>query len=422
MKNFIYLLFFVMLWSPSADAQHTTPNYICINEVKTIGENGPYDEFIELFNVSDSLFDMSGYMLLQFNRDGLPYFHPEEVLLDGQTHRVLYRFPDSTFIKPFHYFLLVTDLCSEKKKADGIMGGDLLSDAQIILANATLTDTLDAVAWGRILVNVTNEGQPVRYLEPRKGPPVSPNPLAPDSARSIQRFPEGHDTNNNLADFQMRHFTTAMNSSDSLKLVIDSSFRAAYVAADKIFISWQTLSLTRDFSFEIMHCSESNRAWHTLATHTAIAHVCKNDTNFFNGLHENVTADVVHFYQVKERDLAGRERLTRTEAVKPQNAENAVTLNQPRLFTLKQNYPNPFNPQTSIDFSLDKRCRVILAIYSLSGEPIRILEQREKEMGDQRVFWDGKNEAGSRVPSGTYFYQLRVNEKQQQTKKMVLIH
>ena len=39
---------------------------------------------------------------------------------------------------------------------------------------------------------------------------------------------------------------------------------------------------------------------------------------------------------------------------------------------------------------------------------------------DRAIYWDGRSENGERVSSGTYFYQLQVDEYTE-TKKMVIL-
>jgi len=94
----------------------------------------------------------------------------------------------------------------------------------------------------------------------------------------------------------------------------------------------------------------------------------------------------------------------------------------PRTFrdTLVQNFPNPFNPTTTIAFSLAGRSHVVLAIYDVRGALVRTLVNETRTAGDYRIEWDGRNNAGSSVSSGVYFYRL-VAGTFQSTKKMVLL-
>jgi hypothetical protein len=88
--------------------------------------------------------------------------------------------------------------------------------------------------------------------------------------------------------------------------------------------------------------------------------------------------------------------------------ENPVA--RPFAFELRQNFPNPFNPSTTLQFQLPEAGAVSLKIFNLIGEEIRTLIHAEQNAGFHRIIWNGTNDAGLKVPSGIYFYQLRVNE------------
>lgn len=87
---------------------------------------------------------------------------------------------------------------------------------------------------------------------------------------------------------------------------------------------------------------------------------------------------------------------------------------------LEQNSPNPFNPQTAIRFSLDSKQSVKLAVYDVNGRLVRMLVSGVKEVGTHSVTWDGRDNAGSAVSSGVYFYRLDAG-KFSSTKKMVML-
>jgi hypothetical protein len=87
---------------------------------------------------------------------------------------------------------------------------------------------------------------------------------------------------------------------------------------------------------------------------------------------------------------------------------------------LEQNSPNPFNPTTAIRFSLASRENVTVAVYDLSGRLVRTLLKGARETGNHVVTWDGRDNAGTNVASGVYFYRLDAG-KFSDTKKMVLL-
>lgn len=77
---------------------------------------------------------------------------------------------------------------------------------------------------------------------------------------------------------------------------------------------------------------------------------------------------------------------------------------EPAGFVLDQNYPNPFNPTTTIRFSLDEPAVVTLKVFTMVGEEIATLADREHL--DEGA-WDYDFDA-ARLSSGVYIYQLTV--------------
>ena len=92
------------------------------------------------------------------------------------------------------------------------------------------------------------------------------------------------------------------------------------------------------------------------------------------------------------------------------------TNNLPSRYELFQNFPNPFNPITKIKLSLSQRVNVRIVVYNLLGEIIEILVEKDMNTGEHEVNFNGEN-----LPSGVYFYQLNINGKIFDSKKMVLI-
>ncbi len=91
-------------------------------------------------------------------------------------------------------------------------------------------------------------------------------------------------------------------------------------------------------------------------------------------------------------------------------------------FSLQQNYPNPFNPTTTIRFSLDKSASVSLRVYDITGKLVKTLynDKKLKAGVAHKVVWNGKNNLGNSVASGTFYYKLKAGEKVS-VKKMILL-
>jgi len=92
----------------------------------------------------------------------------------------------------------------------------------------------------------------------------------------------------------------------------------------------------------------------------------------------------------------------------------------PKSFRLEQNVPNPFNPTTTIRYTLPDASDVELAVFSVDGRLVRVLQSGAKPAGTFEATWDGRDSAGRSVASGVYFYRLRAGSFAE-TKKMVLL-
>jgi len=92
----------------------------------------------------------------------------------------------------------------------------------------------------------------------------------------------------------------------------------------------------------------------------------------------------------------------------------------PAELTLRQNYPNPFNPTTTIRYGLPKEGRVLIAVYSILGQEVAVLQDGVQSAAYYNVVWNGKSSHGIEVPSGIYLIRLQAGD-QQIMKKAVLI-
>jgi hypothetical protein len=93
----------------------------------------------------------------------------------------------------------------------------------------------------------------------------------------------------------------------------------------------------------------------------------------------------------------------------------------PQVTSMAQNYPNSFNPQTWIEFSLPENGRASLKIYNERGSMVRTLvDESHLNSGPHRIVWDGRDDAGREVSSGSYHYILKT-DKGNLNKKMMLI-
>jgi outer membrane protein assembly factor BamB len=87
----------------------------------------------------------------------------------------------------------------------------------------------------------------------------------------------------------------------------------------------------------------------------------------------------------------------------------------PTSYTLRQNYPNPFNPSTTIIYELPTASKILIKVYNVIGQEVMVLKNGFENAGHHEVTIEN-----SSLPSGIYFYQMRVGSFIE-TKKMILM-
>jgi hypothetical protein len=83
-------------------------------------------------------------------------------------------------------------------------------------------------------------------------------------------------------------------------------------------------------------------------------------------------------------------------------------------------YPNPFNPRTTVAFSLTSRQKVQISVFDLTGRKVRTLAARFFQAGDHTIEWNGRDDSGRTLGSGSYLVRLRT-DFENRTKKVMLI-
>lgn len=88
----------------------------------------------------------------------------------------------------------------------------------------------------------------------------------------------------------------------------------------------------------------------------------------------------------------------------------------PHAFALAQNYPNPFSmtsaSSTAMRLELTRATYTELAIFTLQGERVRVLAAQMLAPGAHTYRWDGRDDAGRALASGTYIYRLKAGNVQ----------
>ena len=87
---------------------------------------------------------------------------------------------------------------------------------------------------------------------------------------------------------------------------------------------------------------------------------------------------------------------------------------------LAQNAPNPFNSQTVLSYFLLEPGLVRLEVFTLTGQRVAVLHQGPQQAGYHQLHWDGRDDVGRPLASGTYLYRL-VTDETVLTRKLTLL-
>ena len=126
-----------------------------------------------------------------------------------------------------------------------------------------------------------------------------------------------------------------------------------------------------------------------------------------------VSPGVSYGYRLVVRDITGYENEAETWVSVPagRGAPTALRLESAR--------PNPFGDHAEFSYGLPREGPVRLAVYDVRGRRVASVVDRVGVAGWESVVWDGRDNAGREVASGTYFLRLE-SGGEVQVRKMVL--
>ncbi len=90
----------------------------------------------------------------------------------------------------------------------------------------------------------------------------------------------------------------------------------------------------------------------------------------------------------------------------------------PTAPALYGNYPNPASDRTRLSYAVAEEGRVLLWVFNIRGQLVRTLVNDRMPVGYYDVEWDGTDQRGARLASGSYFYRLEVGPFTQ-TRRMI---
>ena len=110
------------------------------------------------------------------------------------------------------------------------------------------------------------------------------------------------------------------------------------------------------------------------------------------------------------------------ESPNPVSVENEA---ESLAFELESAYPNPAIAGSQIRFTVPQGGHAQLELFDVLGRKVRTLLDTKVFAGVHTIHWDGNNDAGSSVSSGSYIYRLTVSASESTysaSRPLVVIH
>ena len=82
-------------------------------------------------------------------------------------------------------------------------------------------------------------------------------------------------------------------------------------------------------------------------------------------------------------------------------------------------WPNPFNPRVTIECAIARPGRLTVKVFDVRGRLVRTVLDEHVDQATT-LSWDGRDDRGGQVASGTYFYEARMHGEVQ-VGRMLLV-
>lgn len=356
-----------------------------------------HDEFVELLNTGPATRDISGYYLGDNDRSIAQMF----------------QFPPGTTILVNEIVTLFgggtpAGFGGQVFVDDGDIGSGLGNDNENLwLISADLSDTTE-IYWGSA-VRLTSGGTQITSSTANPNESYTRNP---DGGATWSRHSVADTEDNSL-------FSPGARITGEENLPVTLTSFTARAVGERVHLAWHTESEQAFSHFEVVK-SEYADLSASLVMDIVPGAPGGHSTRprDYSVDDDDVSEGSEYWYGLVAVDLDGtRESFGPLHVRVSEGKETPPAARRPRL---TQNSPNPFNPHTTIGFVIEDAGDVQLNVYDTTGRRLRSLVDGFHGPGTHHVTWDGRDDRGVSVPTGTYLYRI-ATETGAETRRMLLI-
>ena len=208
----------------------------------------------------------------------------------------------------------------------------------------------------------------------------------------------------------------------SLSVVL-STFTAQFIENTPT-LYWETQSETDNMGWFVYRNSEEDFTTSEKISEFINGHgtTTQQQSYIYEDRIQNPEVGDTYYYWLESIDYSGTVNHYDRVAILtiPHNSNSGNNLVPvPERFGLLQNEPNPVIHFTRIAFNLTESAMVDLNVYNIKGQLVKTLYSGVTSK--HTVMWDGKDESGKELENGVYFYNMIVDGKVAETKKLILM-
>jgi hypothetical protein len=193
-------------------------------------------------------------------------------------------------------------------------------------------------------------------------------------------------------------------SDDTNPLPVELSSFTAVVNKRDINLAWKTETEINTALF-ILERKDEDDEWKTISELKAAGN--SNSTKEYSFIDRKLNSGS-YSYRLKMIDTDGSYKYSNS-------VESVIDL--PMYYDLSQNYPNPFNPVTTINYQLPSDSKVLLELYSITGEKVATIIDEDQVAG----YYNYQLSINRfKLSSGVYLYKMSAGDFTSIKKMMVL--
>jgi len=194
---------------------------------------------------------------------------------------------------------------------------------------------------------------------------------------------------------------------------------------EAVVLLWTMESEVGEVGFIIDRRSSFTDDWQQIASYlTDSTLVCMNTPpgNIQYTFTDNKTeSNSTYFYRLSDEDIHGVIRILDIIEISLTEIIEIASRSLPENTELVAAYPNPFNQQTKIIYQLDKDAVVDLFVHNVLGQLVRrLLPSVYHSAGNYNLLWDGLDDTGEMISSGTYIVMFKTGEYNKPKKILLL--